>query len=74
MLVGKRKRSAFVEAAIRQKLQRERQTVALRNPLASIGDGRPLEWSSPAGVSAWVRQLRSLDHSREPGPPGSCGS
>ncbi len=75
ILVGKRKRSAFVEAAIREKLRRERQADALRNPLASIGDGGPPEWSTPAGVSAWVRDLRSLDHSREePGPPGSAGS
>ena len=57
-LVGQRKRSDFVAAALEEKLMRERQAVALREAAGSLSlDDHP-EWSTPENVSDWVRGLR----------------
>lgn len=63
-VVGKRKRSRFVEAAIREKLSREALSAALRESAGSIDLSDYPEWKTPEGVSAWVRSGRGGDDAR----------
>ena len=61
-MVGQRRRSQFVEEAVKEKVARERQRTALEE-LARAGgvlskEDHP-EWATPEQTSAWVRQLRT---------------
>ncbi len=58
---GKRKRSRFVEEAVREKLLRARQLRVLRETAGSIDLKNHPEWSTPEKISAWVRALRDED-------------
>ena len=63
-VAGKRKRSRFVEAAIREKLSREALSAALKESAGSIDLSAYPEWKSPEDVSAWVRSGRREDDAR----------
>lgn len=63
-VAGKRKRSRFVEAAIREKLSREALSAALKESAGSIDLSSYPEWKNPEGVSAWVRSGRREDEVR----------
>ncbi len=65
-VVEKRKRSAFVEEAVRAKLLNERQKQLLKETAGDLGDAGPPEWSTPEGTSAWVRALRDQDEALRP--------
>jgi metal-responsive CopG/Arc/MetJ family transcriptional regulator len=59
-LAGKRKRSRFVEEALKEKLSRERLKHAL-NVSAGVLD--PIDypdWNTPEKASAWVRSSRQI--------------
>lgn len=58
---GRRKRSAFVEDAIREKLARERLGRALRETAGSLDIADYPEWSTPERISEWVRSIRRQD-------------
>ncbi|MBI2912278.1 MAG: hypothetical protein HYY05_09045 [Chloroflexi bacterium] len=60
-VAGTRKRSAFFEAAIREKLARERQSEALRGLAGILAPEDYPEWATPEQTSAWVRAQRRLD-------------
>jgi hypothetical protein len=64
-LVGKRKRSQFIEEAIEERLKRERRLKAFRAVVGSLkGKGIP-EWSTPESTVEWVHQQRQeSDRSR----------
>lgn len=59
-LVGSRKRSRFVEEAIRNHLRRERMATALTQTAGSLTGDYP-EWETPEQVSAWVARGRHED-------------
>jgi metal-responsive CopG/Arc/MetJ family transcriptional regulator len=59
-LVGTRKRSRFVEEAIRSHLRRERMATALRQTAGSLKGDYP-EWETPEKVSEWVANSRRED-------------
>jgi hypothetical protein len=61
-LAGHRRRSAFIEDAIREKLQRERQRASTEAAAGSLRGLRP-EWSGEDST-AWVRRSRALDSER----------
>lgn len=61
---GTRKRSAFVEAAVREKLARQRQSEALRGLAGILAPADYPEWATPEQTSAWVRAQRRLDNER----------
>jgi hypothetical protein len=63
-VAGKRKRSRFVEDAIREKLSRAKLSAALRQSAGVLADSDYPEWESPEQVSAWVREARSGDNER----------
>jgi metal-responsive CopG/Arc/MetJ family transcriptional regulator len=63
-IAGKRKRSHFVEEAIREKLARERLATAMRESAGSINLADYPEWSTPEKVSEWVRSRRREDDLR----------
>ncbi len=63
-IAGKRKRSRFVEEAIREKLSREKMRVALDESVATIDLADYPEWQTPEGVSEWVRAGRRHDDER----------
>ena len=63
-LAGRRRRSAFIEDAIREKLQRERQRRALENYIMSSERPDNPNWRTPEDTSRWVREMRELDNRR----------
>jgi predicted transcriptional regulator len=64
---GKRRRSRFVEEAVREKLDREAQAAALEAGAGVLDRGEYPEWSSPERTSSWVAGRRELDARRSPG-------
>lgn len=64
-LAGPRKRSQFIEDAVRAKVLNERQRRAAERYIASGGLKEiPPEWSTPAKTSEWVRKSREMDNER----------
>jgi predicted transcriptional regulator len=59
-LVGKRKRSQFIEEAVRAKLQRERQRIAIQEGAGILKDKDYPHWDTPEKISAWVREQRTM--------------
>lgn len=57
-VAGKRKRSRFVEEAIREKLSREELSSALRESAGALNPADYPEWDAPNKVSSWVRARR----------------
>lgn len=60
-LVGKRRRSRFVEEAARDKLKREKLLKALRETAGIISADDYPEWATTEDVAAWVRRLRQQE-------------
>ncbi len=60
-VAGKRKRSQFIEEAVRAKLQRERLGRAMAAAKGSINPADYPEWSTPQAVSDWVHNMRRED-------------
>jgi hypothetical protein len=63
-ITGQRRRSIFVEAAIREKLQREALTKALQETAGILGSEDYPSWETGNDVSAWVRSSRQQDNAR----------
>jgi metal-responsive CopG/Arc/MetJ family transcriptional regulator len=61
-LAGRRRRSAFIEDAVREKLQRERQRASTDAAAGSLSSFTP-EWSEQEST-AWVERSRDLDNKR----------
>lgn len=57
-LVGKRKRSKFVEEAVREKLRRQALLVALADTAGMVSAEDQPEWATPEKTLAWIRKLR----------------
>lgn len=60
-LAGKRKRSQFIEAAVRDKLTRDRLGVALERAAGVVAPEDYPQWDTPEKISEWVRKLREGD-------------
>ncbi len=58
--VGARRRSHFVEEAIRSHLRREKMATALRETAGSLKGDYP-GWETPEKVSEWVAKSRRED-------------
>jgi predicted transcriptional regulator len=58
-VAGVRNRSAFVEAAVREQLRRERIRRAWEEVRGAWAGKGPAEWDEPDGVANWVRALRA---------------
>jgi predicted transcriptional regulator len=63
---GKRRRSRFVEEAVREKLAREELGAALEAGAGILDREDYPEWSTPEQTSRWVSALRELDRRRLP--------
>jgi predicted transcriptional regulator len=63
-VAGKRKRSRFVEEAIREKLAREALSEALTRSAGVLSRGDYPEWGTPEKVSEWVKAGRKEDSTR----------
>jgi len=63
-LVGKRKRSRFVEDAAREKLNREKLLSALEETAGIISAEEYPDWGTTGKVAAWVRDSRREDTER----------
>ncbi len=63
-LVGKRKRSRFVEEAIREKLKKTAIADALRDTAGIVSEKNHPEWETSKQVAQWVRESRRLDMER----------
>jgi len=63
-LVGKRKRSHFVEEAVREKLRREKLLSALEKTAGVLSHEEHPEWATPDKVAEWVKESRQRDEAR----------
>ncbi len=63
-VAGKRKRSRFVEEAIREKLARASLSTALDQTAGILSPAQYPEWNTPEQVSAWVHEGRQEDQAR----------
>lgn len=63
-LAGKRKRSQFIEEAVRYKVQLARQREALVKYAGVLKDVDIPEWSTPEKTSEWVRESCRRDDER----------
>jgi metal-responsive CopG/Arc/MetJ family transcriptional regulator len=61
-LVGPRKRSAFITEAVETMVARARLGRALKETVGILSADEYPEWETPEKVSAWVRELRSVDN------------
>ena len=57
-LVGKRRRSAFVTEAVRERVRREQLRRALRETAGILKAEDHPEWADSRRVAAWVRKVR----------------
>jgi len=60
-LVGKRKRSAFIEEAVEERVKRERLGRALEETVGALKGKLPPEWEEPGGAAEWVHRTRQQD-------------
>lgn len=60
-LVGKRKRSAFIEDAVGERMKRERLRKALKATAGALKGKLPPEWEKPGGAAEWVHRSRQQD-------------
>ena len=60
-VAGARKRSRFVEEAVRERLQREARSAARKSTAGSLRDEDYPDWESPEAVAEWVHNLRRED-------------
>ena len=79
-LVGKRKRSAFIEEAVEERVKRERLRKALATTAAMLKDDYPPEWETPEKTREWLREIRASGEERlrriwghDDVPPGHDG-
>jgi hypothetical protein len=63
-VAGKRKRSRFVEEAVREKLARVALDAALAETAGILSPADYPEWENPEQISAWVKAGRQEDESR----------
>ncbi len=66
-LVGKRRRSRFVEDAVRDKLKRESLLKTLKETAGILSAEDYPEWATTEDVAAWVHRLRREERSTERG-------
>ena len=57
-LVGKRRRSAFIAEATRDRVRREGLLLALKETAGILKAEDYPEWATPAKVARWVRKIR----------------
>jgi len=60
-LVGKRRRSAFIEDAVGERMKRERLRKALATTAGALKGKLPPEWEEPGGPAEWVHRNRQQD-------------
>jgi Arc/MetJ-type ribon-helix-helix transcriptional regulator len=63
-LVGKRKRSAFIEEAVEERVKRERLRKALRATAGMLREDYPPEWETPETTREWLREVRASGEER----------
>lgn len=63
-MVGARRRSRFVEEAIRSQLKRQKLAIALEKVAGSLKDVDIPGWETPEAASAWVANGRADDERR----------
>ena len=63
-LVGKRKRSRFVEEAVREKLRKETLLSALEQTAGVLAEDDCTEWATPEAAAALVRDSRQRNDER----------
>ncbi|MBM3924994.1 MAG: hypothetical protein FJ320_03260 [SAR202 cluster bacterium] len=66
--VGKRKRSRFVEEAVREKLRREALLAALSATAGMLSAEDHPQWAASKQAAAWVRESRRRDEYRSEKP------
>jgi hypothetical protein len=64
LMVGRRKRSRFVEEAVREKLRRETLLAALKETAGAFSTEESPQWATSESAAAWVRESRRRDDQR----------
>jgi len=73
-LVGKRRRSKFMEEAVKEKLRREALGSALKETAGVLKGAVPPEWESPEKAADWVAGLRAEETRRLESKLGGLGA
>jgi metal-responsive CopG/Arc/MetJ family transcriptional regulator len=60
-IAGKRKRSEFIEEAVRERVRREKLRDVLKRAAGSMNPADYPEWSTPEKTSKWVHDMRRAD-------------
>jgi Arc/MetJ-type ribon-helix-helix transcriptional regulator len=60
-LVGRRKRSQFIQEAVEEKLRRQRLQASLAEMAGSLAGVDTPGWETPEAAAEWVRALRRGD-------------
>lgn len=60
-LVGKRRRSRYVEEAVKERLRRDALTKALEETAGCLSAEDHPEWATTEDVAAWVRRQREQE-------------
>lgn len=63
-LVGKRKRSRFIEEAVKESLRSKTLLSALQDTAGVLSEGQHPEWATDADVATWVREGRRQSDQR----------
>ena len=63
--VGARKRSEFIEKAIRAQLRRDKQWDAIEKSFGVLKGRTPEYWSTPEKTTQWVHDLRKQELAME---------
>lgn len=63
-MVGRRKRSMFIQQAVFEKVHREKQISAFAESAGILKDAPTPQWKTPQKTSSWVKKIRKLDTTR----------
>ncbi len=63
-IVGKRKRSRYVEDAVRERVRRDKVLAALQNTAGILSAETYPHWATPEDVDNWVSESRQHDTKR----------
>lgn len=63
-IAGQRKRSEYIEEAIRERIMRDQQLKAFDDVVGSLSDVDVPGWETPAAASEWVRETRRASDRR----------
>jgi hypothetical protein len=63
-VAGKRRRSQYIEEAVRERLERDNLLEVMEETVGSLNPADYPYWETPEKTSEWIRNLREIDNER----------